>query len=186
MQSPPFVVIFPGFPVMTNFMPTDDTMMKFSIQVPLPHSVTEFALSLSDPTMLPPEHGVAVYYAQSPDYGWQYIGMLHAGQPSAIFAAPWHESEGWNSAGTTEICIGLSIEHQSFLVNLADSSAIQERSKYEIACAVAQHAYNFIMSFASPLNEVVCVPQKALNTWIDKFQNNMRLDPAFLKRVKRN
>lgn len=62
--SPPlFALLIPGRTLETNFQVLD--AKKMMIQVPQPSTITELSVCMLQPS-IPPDHGIAVYYALPP------------------------------------------------------------------------------------------------------------------------
>lgn len=186
MDEPMFGMFAPGRPVDSDFRQAEEN--KLLAQVVAPREVGELALFLLPGVSLPEGTGVAAFFAAPPFTNWQLLGTLRAGVPSAVWRTGWAGSDELASAPVVQI--GLSLETDAYIDNLegAPGSERDVAEKADLALGVGKHLYNFLASFSTgdrhpeTGEEVIVLPQNALDRWLDRFTRKYRKDYTFLKK----
>lgn len=78
------------------------------LNIAKPADVAEIALFVMPGIPIPPNMGVAVYWAVPPCTTWDLLGVLTAAKPSAVFRTNWKCNHDVMAA--THVSLGLKIE----------------------------------------------------------------------------
>ncbi|KAL3935187.1 MAG: hypothetical protein SGBAC_009243 [Bacillariaceae sp.] len=194
-SNPVFGLIIPGGPVLTDFVPMDPTGTKFAVtlsspgQLPSPLTlVNELVCFLTNPQLLPPDHGVLIYWQLScaqEQSGFELLGSLAPDRPSEILRTGWSEHSQFLAVGPNEaaqITIGVSMEPMDSVRNLSGGTNANNRSKRPlVAQKIALDLFNFMNSFdsgASGPSQMV-VPKNIFERWWQRFESKSNRDPNF-------
>ncbi|KAK8827868.1 hypothetical protein WA556_004500, partial [Blastocystis sp. ATCC 50177/Nand II] len=165
-MASPFVLIIPGYPMITQFQQIEST--RFVTSLPNPASIAELCFSVN-PNIQIPECGIALYYSFNPNEGWRVLGTVTTDAPSGIFRT------GWGTMGVenlSSVSIGVSLESGDFVSNL--KGIIQSPLDRELPVMnVAQDLYNFISSFSEPQFGKLVLPADIFDRWIDKTKKRL-------------
>lgn len=162
MSAPPFGFLIPDHPLQTNFLPVDNTGLKFALKLTCPGdihvplaSVTELVFFATNP--LPIHQGVQCYWqiaaATSPDQatGFEMLGSITPQRPSAVFPTGWSEHEQLLEIakhGTPVILtIGLAVECLDNIQNIQGDNKNDKR--LFTAQKIALDLFRFMQSFDS-------------------------------------
>ncbi len=175
-----FGVAIPGRPMQTNLQQVSEK--NAIMEIPQPAIVRELCVTLLQPA-LPPDHGVAVYWALPPFSDWLYVGQISPAEPTAIFRAPWYHQIPHD---VPILRLGLSIETTGFLANLRDVGGEEEKKSLDSAQGIAKDLYNFMASFTrqssapfQQLGDVLVIPTNCIDKWYEKFLAKHKLNPYF-------
>lgn len=206
--SSPCGFIVPDGPVRTDFVPSDKTGTKLTLQLNCPGdlpsplaSVTELVCFLAPNCPLPAEHGVMIYFqisgapsqpgAQPPATGFELLGSLTPSRPSAVFRTGWSEHEQllelMSSNIPVVVTIGLSVEPLHSIVNVQGTNRVENRMF--VAQKIAEDLFRYMQSFdtggASGSGQMV-VPTNIFDRWMQRFENKFRRDPNFFLKENEN
>lgn len=187
-QPSPFGLVVPGLPVRTDFVTVDAT--KFSLSLTCPGDITVPLATIRDlcffcQAPLPSDQGVLVYWQiatpnNGPSTGFELLGSLTPGQPSAIFQTGWAEHEQLvelAGAPALLLTIGVSIEPLANLQNL--SASVPNRQLF-VAQKIARDLFNFMQSFdTGAAAGYMSVPTNIFDRWWRRFEQRFQRDPQF-------
>ena len=198
-------VLIPGGVVRTDFLPTDPSMMKFSLALEGISgkdliSVSELIFFLLPGVSLPPDHGAILYWQiistpsnqntmdSTPfsDHGptateFELVGAITNQRPSDSFRTGWATNETLATAinsvsSTITINLGVSIEHIS---NIQNIGAVKDDTTH-VAKKIAMNLFNFMQSFDSGVGGGnMIVPKNVFERWLSRFEAKQRQDPNF-------
>ncbi|TGZ83404.1 DUF775-domain-containing protein [Ascodesmis nigricans] len=185
-----FGCICAGRPVQTNLQSLSPTQHLFNL--PSPSTINHLVVFLLPDTHLPPTHVATVHLKLPSSPGFQLLGAISAGKPSAIFRtrhlAQLANSNNMNPGQEQEAILGISIEEvavaEAQLSTLANQGAAgrDNGSTLRLARKIIENAFNFLSSFAEPAPGGEVVRIKAFQDWWKKFEKKVEMDPAFLER----
>ena len=219
-QTPTPVIgfIVPGGPVRTDFTAIDGTGMKRTLSMSSPGpdlpsplaSVTELVCFLWPNTVLPPDHGVLLYWQitaavapQSPQQppssqpvastGFELLGSLTptTGESSKVFQTGWatHEQllDIMNRNIPVMITFAFSIEPMSNIQNLEPPEHRIAANRMFVAQKIASDLFRYMRSFDTGTgsnNQHMVVPTNVFDRWLQRFENRFRRDPNFFLKAQ--
>mmetsp|Transcript_24762 Transcript_24762/g.36326 ORF Transcript_24762/g.36326 Transcript_24762/m.36326 type:complete len:259 (+) Transcript_24762:66-842(+) len=175
--QPIFGILIPGHTLRTDFVPTDPSGLKYTLNLTAPppdlsyeqqqqHSVNptsipDIAFFLLPTTTLPPNHGVLLYYQASSTYtnestGFELLGALTQAKPSGLFRTSWPTHEFFTTKvapnNIFSITLGVSIEPLENIQNLSGSTGSASitggiEERVNFAQKIALNLYNYMQSF---------------------------------------
>jgi protein Hikeshi len=186
-SSPLLGLVVPGGPVRTDFVPVDATGTKWSLTLSSPGDlpcpvtvVNELVCFLLPSPLLPPNHGVLLYWQahvvgsssnsaasmmnQDTVTGFEVLGSLTPQRPSAILRTGWSEHDqlvsvmGIPPPPRVTVTIGVSIEPLEQIQNIVGSgnsnaaSAAATARRPLVAQKIALDLFNFMSSFDTGSN----------------------------------
>jgi len=198
-QQPLFGLIVPGLPVRTDFAQVDSTKFSLTLQcdgttIPPPSHIRECVFFLTNPALIPPNHGVMIYWqitanAVAPTAtGFELMGALTAEQPSAVLQTGWSENvqiaEILSTTGPvpTAITFGVSLEPVENMVNIGAVKNRVDQSKLLVARKIAGDLFRYMQSFdtgAAARNGSMIVPNNIFDRWFNRFETRFQRDPNF-------
>jgi len=185
LDEPLFGMFSPGRPVDTDFRQPEEN--KLLAEVSAPRECAEVVIFRLPGVELPPDTGVAVFFSAPPFETWQLLGTMRAGVHSAVFRTGWPTNGELHNVPVVQI--GLSLESDAFVDNLKGERGSDRdvAEKTDLALGVGRDLYNYLASFSSGERgpdgeEVIVLPQSALDRWLDKFARKYRKDYTFLKK----
>eukprot|EP00980_Cylindrotheca_fusiformis_P020793 scaffold7770_cov94-Cylindrotheca_fusiformis.AAC.5 len=209
-QGAPIIgLVVPGAPVLTDFVPMDQTGTKFALTLQSPGPslpspltvVNELVCFLTSPLPFP-NHGVLIYWQlssqQQGQSGFELLGSLTPDRPSEVMRTGWSEHSQFLAIGPQEpaqITIGVSIEPLDSIQNLTSSNNNGNSSSSSsfhpnnpnsrrplVAHKIAQDLFNFMSSFdtgAAASSNQMVVPKNIFDRWWARFENKSKRDPNF-------
>lgn len=216
MQSPQpgvpsqlFGIIIPGKEVITNFVPADPSLTKFTLTVPFPvhtndehsiASVSDIVFFLLPNISLPPNSGAMIYWSASsnheasPPSSFELLGALTPTQPSSILRTGWSTNEPLhhlikssmssnlgNTSAIINITFGISIEPLDNINNL-DATRKNTNERKNVAQKIALDLFNYLQSFDDTQQNGkgwMNVPTNVFDRWFKRFEMKMARDPNF-------
>lgn len=182
--------IVPGGPVNTRFVPTDASGLKYTLQLsapgdlPLPMTtVTEVVCFLLPGAVLPPQHGVLVYWqvAVPGNEGFELFGSITPDRPSALFRTGWGLNEAivsMNQQPQVVVTLGVSIEPIVNIENMPVDNTTD--SRLHVAKQIATDLFTFMQSFdTGAVGNMMTVPTNIFDRWMTRFEARFRRDPNF-------
>ena len=209
-MSAPFGIIISGRPI--NASPQAITEAQYAFRIPPTPAFSHIAVFLLPGVTLPPGTAASVYVQIPPSQEFKLLGAIGPGKESAIFKISGLKSNlglgggdgmiddpsmqtGANGVGG-EIVLGVSIEPEAQVAsqlatlqqnggNAPPSTALVRMgagaggvpSTKVLAQRIIGNAFNFLASFGSDT-----IPLKAFQSWWEKFEKKIELDPSFLER----
>ncbi|KAL4421725.1 hypothetical protein ABPG77_002341 [Micractinium sp. CCAP 211/92] len=191
MAQPPFAIFFTGksYPIPANsFAQADATHWVFDATatvVPDYRELKEVAIFLTQPNVLPPDVGLALYVSIG-GADWSYRGFVSNAHPSDVLPLSWPEPQDPLLAppGAGFAQIGVSVEP---LAELGQKEGAKLGAKEEFAKCVGLDLFNFMQSFGGVQavgGDKLLVPSNVLDHWYQRLSNRLRRDPDFLTRRK--
>ena len=176
MSQKIFGLIVPGQPVITDFLPTDNTGLKFLLTIPFaintsPLLIADLVLFLLPGISLPSDTGALIYWSAAPLYtnanfiisppsssstGFELLGALTNPKPSGVFRTGFSTNESllqlWqqqqqSSGGGISISIGISIEPIATIINIPGVENHGVENRGEIAKKIALDLFQYLQSF---------------------------------------
>jgi len=196
-----FGLIVPGQQVITDFVPTDTTGLKFLLSIPFaavssnPMMIADLVIFLLPGISLPNDSGAMIYWSAAPLYthtttatGFELIGALTPTRPSGVFRTGWSTNESliqlWqqqlSSGGGISITLGISIEPIGNISNLhVENNGVENRG--DIAKKIALDLFQYLQSFdgAGSKNGWMSVPTNVFERWYKRFEEKLGRDPSF-------
>ncbi len=170
-----FGIIIPGREVITNFVPADPSLTKFTLTVPFLvqtdneasiASISDIVFFLLPNIALPPNSGAMIYWSASSNQdttpsSFELLGALTPTQPSTILRTGWSTNEplhhliqslmssnrsNSNISKTINITFGVSIESLDNINNLNVTHKNDNECK-NVAQKIALDLFNYLQSF---------------------------------------
>jgi hypothetical protein len=165
--------------MITNFVAVDP--QKLVCGLPDYQNVTQFAITLLDPAVVPAGFGVGVYYGFDQD--WSYLGFITPENPTRFFKLPQSDDTTRHVSAVPQI--GLLLESVANLSTLVCADQVAEAKTVDSVRGIATDLYKFISSFAqdhrsvNPSGDYLVVPGNVINRWLEKFNDKHRKTPFF-------
>jgi len=204
-----FGLIVPGQQVITDFVPTDSTGLKFLLSIPFtsgnnsnPMGIADLVIFLLPGIALPNDTGALIYWSATPLYnnqtsttatsatGFELMGALTSIKPSGVFRTGWSTNESliqlWqqqsSSGGGISITLGISIEPAANIQNLPGVQNNGVENRGDIAKKIALDLFQYLQSFdgAGAKNGWMSVPTNVFERWYRRFEEKLGRDPSFL------
>jgi hypothetical protein len=180
--KPPFAVLIPGRPMITDLVALDEARMVCT--VPEPDGITQLAVSANVP--VPDGTGISVYYAGPDGAEWNYLGHITPAAPTAFFRAPWNGT-GVLPTGSPCVHIMLSLESARDIADKVTADQVEEARSLDSVRGIAQDLYTYMTSYAQPADraaaamstDVMIIPTNFIDRWIGKFSEKHRKQPFF-------
>lgn len=204
-----FGLIVPGQQVITDFVPTDNTGLKFLLSIPFavvnsnPMCIADLVIFLLPGISLPTDSGALIYWSAAPfntnthlgpttATGFELIGALTPTKPSGVFRTGWSTNESliqlWqqqqsisSGGGGISITLGISIEPMGNIANLpgVENNGVENRG--DIAKKIALDLFQYLQSFDGPgsKNGWMSVPTNVFERWYRRFEEKLGRDPSF-------
>ncbi|RNF25599.1 uncharacterized protein Tco025E_02095 [Trypanosoma conorhini] len=183
---PPFAVVVPGFPVVTEFQCLDGVRWI----TPVGNAPESIVVFLTSPAPLPPGTSLGIYLAREDDGAFLYVGHLSNMRPSTILRVP---SALLNVDVPVQLVLGVSQEKEEDVANLGatlEQPLQQEQAATKLAIAerIVEDVYNFVMSYGRVLSadpsdaqseETVYLPASFLSRWRERVLTKIRKDASF-------
>ncbi|KAH9601127.1 protein of unknown function DUF775 [Trypanosoma melophagium] len=183
--APPFAVVLPGRPVMTEFQCLDGVRWVAPLGE-APASIVVFLIFGASP--LPPGVALAFYLAREDDGAFVHIGHLSHDRPSAVLPVP---SVFLNVDAPVRVVLGVSSERAEDVANIVGEQQ-EERAATRLAIAerIVEDLYNFVSSYGRVLSadpndpqseETIYLPASFVNRWRERVLVRLRKDASFWK-----
>ena len=197
-HQPPFGLIIPDHPLRTEFVPVDNSGLRFAIRLQCPGDIRVPLASINDivffclPTVpLPENMGVMVYWqlteANGPaSTGFELLGAITPQKPSAVFRPGWSEHEQLlqvaKSGTPVVLTIGASLEPLETVQNTRQDRTTEQR--LFAAQKIAKDLFNYMLSFDAGSGGAgnIVVPHSIFERWFKRFESRFRRDPSFFMR----
>lgn len=191
--------VIPGGSVHTNFLPTDASGLKYTLQLqapgdlPIPMTtVSEVVCFLLPGATLPPQHGVLVYWqVASPCHeptGFELFGSITPGRPSALFRTGWGLNEAiinMSQQPQVAVTLGVSVEPLANIANILVDNPTD--STLHVAKQIATDLFTFMQSFdTGAVGNLMTVPTNIFDRWLARFEAKFRRDPSFFMKNSMN
>jgi hypothetical protein len=196
-----FGLVIPGGPVLTNFVPVDNTGLKFALRLSCPGdlptplaSVTEIVFFLLPNIPLPPDYGVLCYWqieaaaplspgAPPPSTGFELLGAISTNHPSSVFHTGWseHEQVAEVSAANIPVTVNIGVSLEP-LGNIQNIGAINpNQGRLFVAEKIASDLFKYMQSFDTGTAGAgqMTVPNNIFDRWFKRFENRFKRDPNF-------
>ena len=199
-----FGLVVPGSPVMTQFVASDTTGNRFTMQLP-PITVATATASIPDVVFfflpdapIPPSHGAMLYWQATTttatnhntvSTGFELLGSISPSSPSAVLRTGWSTNESFLQFGSTggesvTITFGVSVEPLDHIDNISStttqSNGVDDRLL--VATSVAKDLFQYMQSFDDGQRnskDYMTVPVTIFTQWMERFERRFRLDPHF-------
>ncbi|KAI4232663.1 MAG: hypothetical protein L6R40_007335 [Gallowayella cf. fulva] len=211
-QVPPFGVILPSRPVITNPLTVSPTQYAFSI--PSTPSFSHVVIFLVPGNVVPADTLAAVYIQFPGANQFRLLGAIGNDKPTAIFKVnndtagtspqAGFEDEMADADAPTQIpvadsqpvTIGISVEPAATVeAQLTSLKSLVVANKPTtltaspvptkiLAQRIIKNAFNFLASFAgqTTVGGEEMVPLRSFRGWWEKFERRVENDPGFLER----
>ncbi|KAL8941538.1 MAG: hypothetical protein Q9216_002170 [Gyalolechia sp. 2 TL-2023] len=206
-QVPPFGVIIPSRPIITN--PVTVSPTQYAFVLPSLPSFSHVVVFIVPGNPLPMNTLAAVYIQlPGPNPEFKLLGAIGNDKQTAIFrvkngsgATGMHSQNGTEDemadadGSQQQITIGISIESAATIeAQLASSSTLIVANKNShqqslvstkvLAQRIIKNAFNFLASFAgqTTVGGEEMVPLRSFRGWWEKFERRVENDPGFLER----
>jgi hypothetical protein len=175
-SSPCFGVIFPGQPMITEFVPLEN--QRFSCKVAA--SAQEFMVVLLQ--TLPAGTGLSIYVLlPQPLPTWQFMGFVSNHKPSELI----HMQNVPVCVDTlSQLDLGLAVEPLEFMATQHAPTPVDVFN--EFAKKMATNLFNYVESFEKPIPgepSWTALPKNVLHQWFEKYMNRLSKDPNFWKNL---
>jgi hypothetical protein len=199
-----FGLIVPGQPVITDFVPSDSSGLKFLLTLPFainssPALISDLVIFLLPGISLPGNSGALIYWSAAPIYanatlapnstGFEMLGALTPAKPSGVFRTGWSTNEALiqllqqqqSSGGGVSITLGISIEP---IVNISNIPGVENNgveNRGDIAKKIALDLFQYLQSFddAGSRRGLMSVPTNIFERWYRRFEEKLGRDPSF-------
>lgn len=169
-----FAIVFPGQPVMHNFLQISDT--QWTTDVLFSEAVNNLTFFLTNP--LPEGYALALSSAFDPYTTIEFVGAIANERPSDIIHTGWSLKR---DSSSKPIKLLISMELISNIVTLVQNKSHNDiRQVY--AKKVALNLFRFMESFntSSSNPQLLVLPYDILDRWLTRFETKFRLDPNFV------
>uniref|UniRef100_A0A7S2LHT3 Hikeshi-like domain-containing protein n=1 Tax=Leptocylindrus danicus TaxID=163516 RepID=A0A7S2LHT3_9STRA len=181
-QAPQFGLVIPGRPVRTDFLPVDNTGLKYTLQIDGAKSVSDLVLFLLPGSVIPPDYGAVLYFqvTSSSHSGFELLGAVANSRQSGVFRTGWGQHEEVLRSTDGLITLGLSLEKLSDIRNL-DIAERGVEDRGQVAKKIAMNLFNYLQSFDDVGSQrgMMTVPTNVFERWIKRFEEKFALDPNF-------
>jgi|UniRef100_A0A6T7JUD8 hypothetical protein len=205
-----FGLVVPGSPVMTQFVASDATGNRFTLQLP-PITVATATASIPDVVFfflpdapIPPSHGAMLYWQATTSCttnhnntistGFELLGSISPSSPSAVLRTGWGMNESFLQFGSTggesvTITFGVSVEPLDHIDNISSTKTQSNRidDRLFVATSVAKDLFQYMQSFDDgqrSSKDYMTVPVTIFTQWMERFERRFRLDPNFFLKKK--
>lgn len=164
---------------------------KYVFSLPEPAKINHLVLCTSEPFQ--DGLGATIYYStarlQAAGAPWQFLGYLSNDKPSAVFRVRQQPADGDAMSTDDDLGeLGISLEPLAAIQALATERALVAADRLapntSLVQRLAEHAFNFLSSFAKPAyqyGEEQAVPLKGLHDWYSAVLRKAENDPGWLK-----
>eukprot|EP01088_Endostelium_zonatum_P002396 TRINITY_DN12940_c0_g1_i1.p1 TRINITY_DN12940_c0_g1~~TRINITY_DN12940_c0_g1_i1.p1 ORF type:complete len:187 (+),score=20.44 TRINITY_DN12940_c0_g1_i1:190-750(+) len=177
--SPPFGVIVPGRPLLSQFAQVEPT--KWLTEITQANTIRSMTVILTQP-ISNPGLVISVYISPPPYNEWVYLGHMSNQSPSQTFDLLWPRKYQQN-VFTAQV--GFIVESAENITSKVSPFSREEEYKMFIKF-IGDDLFLYLESFnkRSDNGEFLLLPTKALDMWYEKFQNKFKRDPFFWTKPK--
>ncbi|KAL0484887.1 OPI10 [Acrasis kona] len=194
-----FGALIPGQALNVQFQQIEQTRWMLTVPNQPSKPISQIAVFLlPNGQQIPAGFGCAVYLSDA-SQNFEYFGCLLNEDPSKIFSVPSTFNDTSNNTlfGSMQsnqqgvLYIGITLEKIENLQNLEGTNFQRQQKEANntvgLAQFIADDLFKFLQSFVRPDNsnkDILVLPTNAIDSWLQKFTNKLRVDPNFWKKRK--